>query len=206
MVQFANAILYQKKSDQKSDRIDISSAFEESRVAVKPVHWSQLEAKRPKTKSHIISKQGGHVKGEPLIRVEVLEKPEETLSLLLSARLCADQGRLDEALVWCEDAIAADRLNLRAHYLCATIQEERGEISEAIKALKRALYLDPDFVVAHFALGSLARRQGKKQEADKHFANMFLLLQGYQPDEILPESDGLTAGSMVEMAGAERSR
>jgi chemotaxis protein methyltransferase CheR len=64
------------------------------------------------------------------------------------------------------------------------------------------LYLHPDFVLAHFALGSLARRQGSAQEASKHFANTLDLLQRYHQDEVLPESDGWTAGQLIEMVGS----
>jgi chemotaxis protein methyltransferase CheR len=150
-------------------------------------------------KSQAMVEQGHYEEAEKAAHLALVEKPEDAVALMLLARICANQGRLDEALTWCNRSLAADRLNLRAHYLYATIQEERGEIHEAVKALKRALYLHPEFVLAHFALGYLARRQGKKQEADKHFANMFGLLNRYQPDEILPESEGLTVGQMIDM-------
>jgi chemotaxis protein methyltransferase CheR len=143
--------------------------------------------------------QGHLANAEAQALIEVAEKPEDAAALTLLARICANQGRLDEALAWCKRALAADRLNLRGHYLCATIQQERGEEDEAILALKRALYLHPEFVLAHFALGYLARQQGKKREADRHFTNMFALLNQYPPDAILPESDGLTAGRLAEM-------
>lgn len=149
--------------------------------------------------SAVMFDQGRFADAEAQARIEVAEKPENGAALILLARICANQGRLDEALEWCKRSIAADRLNLRAHYLYATIQQARGEIDEAILALKRVLYLHPEFVLAHFALGHLARQQGKKREADKHFANMFALLNQYPPDKILPESDGLMAGRLVEM-------
>jgi chemotaxis protein methyltransferase CheR len=132
---------------------------------------------------------------------KLAEASGEAATLLSSARNHANQGHLDEALAWCQRAIAADRLNLSAHYLYATIQEARGEIESAIEALKRVLYLRPEFVLAHFSLGYLARRQGKQREADKHFANMLALLRNYRQEEIVPESDGLTVGQLLEMMG-----
>jgi chemotaxis protein methyltransferase CheR len=119
--------------------------------------------------------------------------------LTLLARIHANLGHLDEALEWAKRSIAADHLYLRGHYLYATIQAERGETNEAAMAFKRTLYLYPEFVLAHFSLGFLARQQGKAAEADKHFANMFALLNQYRPEEILPESDGLAAGRLAEM-------
>ena len=146
--------------------------------------------------------QAHYAEAEREARAELVAKPEDGEILLLLARICANQGRLDEAVAWCKRGLAADRLAPRGYYLYATVQEARGEIDEAITALKRALYLNPEFVLAYFALGYLARRQGKPREADKHFANMQELLKNYQPDEILPESDGWTAGRLVEMVSA----
>lgn len=121
----------------------------------------------------------------------------ETPSLL--ARSCANQGRLDEALEWCEKAIAADKLNPAHHYLSATILQEQGRHEIAIQALMRALYLDPDFVLAHFTLGNLHQSLGHHRQAQRHFENVLLLSRRHSPDEILPEADGLTAGRLAEI-------
>jgi chemotaxis protein methyltransferase CheR len=75
---------------------------------------------------------------------------------------------------------------------------ERGHQDEARGSLQRALYLEPNFVLAHFALGSLARGHHQHDEADKHFANTLDLLGRLQPHDVLPESDGLTAGRLIE--------
>lgn len=152
-----------------------------------------------KATSQGLYEQGRYAEAEEALRTELQENPENAVALVLLARICANQGRLDEALAWCKRSIEADRLNPSSYYLYATIQAEGGEIGEARKSLKQALYLHPDFVLAHFALGHLARRQGNQKEADKHFANMLGLLKGYRQDEILPESDGLTAGRLMEM-------
>lgn len=118
------------------------------------------------------------------------------------ARSCADQGRLGEALEWCEQAIAADKMNPAHHYLLATILQEQGRHDIAIRSLMRALYLDPDFVLAHFALGNLHQSQGRSRQAQRHFENVLLLLRAHPPDEALPEADGLTAGRLTEIATA----
>ena len=68
-----------------------------------------------------------------------------------------------------------------------------------MQSLKRALYLDPDFVLAHYALGNLCQSQGRHVEARRHFDNARASLRTHPPDEILPESDGLTAGRLAEM-------
>ena len=118
------------------------------------------------------------------------------------ARGCANQGKLDEALDWCGQAISTDKLNPAHHYLLATILQEQGGHDTAIQSLMRALYLDPDFVLAHFALGNLHQSQGRYRQAQRHFENVLLLLRRHPPDETLPEADGLTAGRLAKIATA----
>ena len=63
----------------------------------------------------------------------------------------------------------------------------------------RALYLDPGFVLAHFDLGNLALRQGKPAEARKHSENALRLLRRQRPEELVLESEGITAGRLGEL-------
>jgi chemotaxis protein methyltransferase CheR len=108
----------------------------------------------------------------------------------------ANQGKLAEALTWCDRWIAADRLDAAGYYVRATVLLEHGNAAAARDSLQRAIYLHPDFVLAHFALGNLAR--GHAGEATRHFRNALSLLARHQPDAVLPESDGLTAGRLRE--------
>jgi chemotaxis protein methyltransferase CheR len=117
----------------------------------------------------------------------------------LAARACANQGKLAEAAEWCEQAIAADKLDPAHHYLLAAVRQEQGQSDSAAQSLKRALYLDADFVLAHFALGNLRLAQGRCREAERHFDTALSLLRARPRDEVLPESDGLTAGRLGEI-------
>ncbi|MBN2289734.1 MAG: tetratricopeptide repeat protein [Candidatus Glassbacteria bacterium] len=117
----------------------------------------------------------------------------------LMARAYANQGKLADALNWSEKTVSADKLNPGAYYLQATILQEEGLIDEAMAALKKALYLDPDFVLAHFALGNLTRQQGKNRESERHFRNALLLTKKRDRAEVLPESEGVTAGRLSEI-------
>ncbi|HVW63436.1 MAG TPA: CheR family methyltransferase [Nitrosospira sp.] len=116
-----------------------------------------------------------------------------------TAREHANLGQLGEAIKWCEKAIAADKLNGPNHYLMATLQLEAGQERNAIQSLLRILYLDPDFVLAHFALANLHLSRGRKREAGRHFDNTLSLLHRLPPDAPLPESEGLTAGQLIEI-------
>jgi len=120
-----------------------------------------------------------------------------TYSLL--TRALANQGRLSEALAWCDRWIGEDKLDAAGHYLRAVILQELGDRDQARLALQRAVYLQPRLVLAHFALGNLARSSDRPAEADKHFANALTLLRACPPEEPLPESDGLTVGRLEEI-------
>jgi chemotaxis protein methyltransferase CheR len=73
-----------------------------------------------------------------------------------------------------------------------------GMVDEAVRSLKQALFLDPGFVLAHFTLGNINRRQNKINNAKKHFENTISLLHGYKPEDIVPESEGMTVGRLTE--------
>lgn len=129
-------------------------------------------------------------------------KHDEGETLRRKARACADEGRLAEAIEWCEKAIAADKLNPAHYYLLAAIEQERGQSATAERSLGRALYLEPDFALAHFALGNLCLSGGRQREARRHFDNALTQLRACPADALLPESDGLSAGRLVEIIAA----
>ena len=124
------------------------------------------------------------------------EAPEATT---MGVRALANQGQLAEALALCAKALTADKLRPDLYYLRAMILQELNRFEEAAISLKRALYLDPNFLLTHFALGNLALRRGKIRAAKKYFENTLALLNSCGQDDILPESEGLTAGRFKEI-------
>ena len=89
-------------------------------------------------------------------------------------------------------------MNPGVHYLRATILQEQGALDEAGRSLQRILYLDPNFALAHFTLGTVALQLRRLDASDKHFENARALLATYPPEEILPESGGITASRLTE--------
>jgi chemotaxis protein methyltransferase CheR len=130
---------------------------------------------------------------------------EEFETLCNAARSYANLGKLTEAVDWCEKAIAVNKLNPAVHYLLATICQELGQSTLAKHSLTRTLYLDPEFVLAHFTLGSLCMFDDQHCEAERHFNNTLALLALRSCDEILPESNGLTAGRLKDIITSVRS-
>ncbi len=126
-------------------------------------------------------------------------EPDELEMPWRKARTCANEGRLAEASQWCEKAIAAEKLNPARYFLLSIIQQEQGENEKAERALRHVLYLEPDFVLAHFALGNLCLAGGRYQKADQHLKNALALLRACPSDAVLPESDGLTTGRLIEV-------
>lgn len=126
----------------------------------------------------------------------------DTRALALLCRIRANEGRLEEALQLSEQALRADKLDPGLHYLQAMILQEQGAVDAAEAALKRALYLDHALVLAHFTLGNIALRQGKGRESRRHFDHALALLARYQPEDLLPESEGMPAGRLTAIIKA----
>lgn len=120
-------------------------------------------------------------------------------AIILLIRAYANQGKLHEALEWCEKAVVMDKVNPGFYYLRATLLQEQGYLEESVKYLKRALYLDSNFTLAHFALGILSRKKGKLKESGKHLKNALSTLNNLNEEDILPESEGITARRLKEI-------
>jgi len=172
-----------------------ASAPEEETGNLRPPADSYAEACRFYT-------EGLYTAAEAKLLTVLAAEPENLPAMSLLTRVYANEGRLPEALSWSEKVVAGDKMDPGHHYLLATILEEQGRTDDAAQALRRALYLEPDFVIAHFALGNLRRRQGRLREAEKYFQNALVLLGRQAKDEIVPDSDGLTAGRLIEIIRA----
>lgn len=208
-VNIEGTILYQKVSagtrpvemwpERKQQRQPALSARGPAPKSTSIARALQIDSsgrKRERSASpRVTASEGESTSKKAVVPIADAAKPGE---MLLQARALANSGHLTEALHCCDQALAADKLDESAHYLRATILLERGTMDGAAAALRRVLYLDPEFVLAHFALGNLARTEGNLQEAEKHWKNALALVRRFPPDEIVPQSDGLSAGRLAE--------
>jgi chemotaxis protein methyltransferase CheR len=105
---------------------------------------------------------------------------------------------LDQALARCDEALACEKLNPSLYYLKASILQELGREDEAEQAHQSTLFLDDGFALARIMLGAIARSQSRPSEAAKHFREALTLLERLPSDSVLAETNGLTAGEMVE--------
>ena len=132
------------------------------------------------------------------------DEPADAAAMTLLARASANQGRLADALEWCEKALQTNKLDAGCWFLLATILQELDRIEDAVSALRRSLYLDPDNPLAHYAFGNVMRRRGNAREAERHFRNALSALKAMAHDEVLAESEGMTAGRLIEVIESTR--
>ena len=144
--------------------------------------------------------QGRYGEAAAILLRHLAVVPDDLAAMLMIARTYANQGRFADAGNWGRRLLKLDRLRAPNHYLLAMICQECGDLGAAAASLQRALFLDPNFVMAHFASANLARLEGRARDARKHYQNTLALLDSMTPDEILPESEGLTVGRLRGMA------
>ena len=125
-------------------------------------------------------------------------KPDSRAMALL-ARTYANMGKLEEARKWGGKAVDADKLNPGHRYLLATVYAELGDSTKAADLLQASLFLDSRFILAHFTLGNTVKKQGKANEARRHFKNTLSLLLDLDTDAVIPHSGGMTAGRLTEI-------
>ena len=208
-VEFPGAFLYRKMAagGQRTVAVRHQAPWYEGEAAaayaplpVAPSESGAFSVARSAFAQEVLREAGG----EPAKEAEDADSRahDERDMLRSKARACADEGRLAEAIDWCEKAIAADKLNPAHYYLLASIEQEQGQIEAAERSLGRALYLQPDFALAHFALGNLCLSGGRRREARRHFGNALALLRACPADALLPQADGLSAGRLAEIIAA----
>ena len=169
----------------------------EARAAYAPAQPTSLGAARTALAPEVLHEADRLRTSEAEAAVSPEHDARDTLRR--KARACADEGRLAEAIEWCEQAIVADKLNPAHYYLLAAICQEQGQSERAERSLGRALYLEPDFALAHFALGNLCLTGGREREARRHFGNALTLLRACPAEALLSEADGLSAGRLAEI-------
>lgn len=143
--------------------------------------------------------QGNYPVVENILTEHLSHDDKDFKAMTLLAKACSNQGKFSKAIEWCEKEIAINKFNPGCYYLLALIFQEQGEIEEAISSINRSIYLDPDYVLAHYTLGNIILRKGNFKKAEKHFDNALSILNTYKEDDIIPESDGVSTGRLIEI-------
>ncbi|SIN75400.1 chemotaxis protein methyltransferase WspC [Singulisphaera sp. GP187] len=94
-----------------------------------------------------------------------LDNGSATSTLLNQAAERADQGRYDEAVGLCEQAIRESGPSARAYFLLGIVRQAAGDRSAAETSFQKAVYLDTQHDEALLALALLAQRRGDDASA-----------------------------------------
>jgi chemotaxis protein methyltransferase CheR len=117
------------------------------------------------------------------------------------ARSLADQGRLTDALYWSDQA-SAIRPDPSVEFLRAATLLELDNPQAAERLLRRVLFLDPGHIPARLELGNLASGRGDAAEAERQYRTALLALRDLPEEEVLPDSGGVTAGTLLGLVEA----
>jgi len=215
-VTFSNLTFYQKdvcelaRSDDVLFRIDVaslrnlSSDHKAVRVAeIKP----QLNEPEDIYKTAIsLYEQGQYEKVIAYIENLSEKKLSDTKVIEMLARSHANVGQLEVAKKCCEKAIKLAKDDVHIYYLYALILEELGLFDEALIIFKQILYLDRGFILAHYNLGQISKHFGRDKESSKHFSNAKSLAMRFEPEQIIPESEGITAKRLIEVIESSQDK
>lgn len=161
----------------------------------------KTEEVKQKTYEEVMTlyEQGNYPEVENILTEHLLQNQKNHKAMTLLAKACSNQGKFSKAIEWCEKEIAINKFNPGCYYLLALIFQEQGKIEEAISSLNRSIYLDSNYVLAHYTLGNIILRKGNFKKAEKHFDNALSILSTYKKDDIIHESDGVSAGRLIEI-------
>ncbi len=125
--------------------------------------------------------------------------PEYSEIMAYKAQSLANSGEIQAASATIALALNADKVNSHYCYLSATIKRELGAFDAALDFYRQVLFLDPDFIMAHFSIATLLKQLHRKG-VERHLRNVENLLENLTEDVVLPYSEGLTAGRLLEIS------
>ncbi len=118
----------------------------------------------------------------------------------LRVRSLANLGGPAEAEREAEAALALHPLSAELHFLRGVLLMSLARDHDAARSVRTAIYLDRSLAVAHFTLGSILGRGGDLAGARRAYRNALAQCLSRHPGEIVPLSDGETAGRLAEAA------
>lgn len=129
----------------------------------------------------------------------LVTEPDNIQILDLMTKSLANSGNLGEAIVFAAKLVENHQAGPDHFYFVATIFSEMEEDQKAIEHLKKALYLDPHHLLSHYLTGRILKKLNNRKSAARHLNNALELLSAFQPDHLISDADGLTAGRLRQM-------
>jgi len=166
--------------------------------------FSSIEADLPEPTDSIVEAHEALARGE---NVRVIELTSHLTTDVAAASLCAralaNLGDVEAAAQTAASAAAKHPTSLEISFLLAVLLMKLDRHNEADRCLRRILYLDHSLVVAQFTLGATLHRLGDFKGAVRAYRNARDLAAGCSPEDIMPLSDGETAGRLAKAATAQ---
>jgi tetratricopeptide (TPR) repeat protein len=106
---------------------------------------------------------------ETLWRDTISKNPEAWIAHSNLGSILAAQGRYDEALIHCSEALRINPGHAWIHGALGVALAGKGRLDEAIDHFSQAVKLKPDFAKAYNDLGLALKRQGRFQDAEGQF-------------------------------------
>lgn len=124
---------------------------------------------------------------------DALERSPNNLALLLlHARACLDEVRLDEAREIFQRVLEIEPDHVEGHLGIARVLFLEGDTSGAAVRAERVLFLDPEHAQAHLLLARVYLAEGDKRKAVEHF-DIAAQIDGALTDPALEAELGRTA-------------
>ena len=152
------------------------------------------------TRSRDAYQHGEYARAIDLARECVTETDHDAEAWIILVRALANLGFNEEAGLACASGLDVHRTSAELTYLHAMLLRQSARNAEALAALRCALYLDRQFVAAHLAMGDVSSAMGDHNAARQAFRNVERLLRDASESQLIPGSDGLTAGRLLRVA------
>lgn len=122
-------------------------------------------------------------------------------AFLMSAKalVCANLGKLTEAIELCEKNLKLEPTNINTYFILAMALMELNHFEESVTAFKKVIYLDYQFVVAHYQLGLLLLRNKQGKLGLKYLNNALLIAKKKDPMEIVRGVQQLPYSRLVDI-------
>ena len=115
------------------------------------------------------------------------------------AKSYANLGNNEQAGRLMKELISKNTTNPDFYYFYASILSEQGLWQEAEQNLVKALYLKPDSLSARFSRFLALKKLNQENSARKEGNNLLSDISTYDNNDLLPDMEGMTAGSLREM-------
>jgi chemotaxis protein methyltransferase CheR len=110
----------------------------------------------------------------------------------------AGSRQYTKSMIILEELMSRNHFEADFFYLYGVILLEINERERAIEYFKKTLYLDPGHLLSEYMLGMLYRQEGKETLSKKYLRRAFENASRENPEKMLDNLEGLTAGHIAE--------